>query len=688
MKPRLVESVLGEDPPIMVKYQEGTDEEKQQKVEAFMNWRITSNADVEEKVVESAHQFLTPGITIAKVKWDINERRAQYLRKFAPETPFEEIISEVLGQDVPFGKPEQLDKGEMPKWRIPVRTPRNRERDVIITLHALPSEQQVLIDRTETLWERSDVTLLDPEDFIAPVKGGGDVQRLPWCMQRLWYDENTLRKKVAQGRFYKDAVERLIAGDTPEGDNAQIDASEVRSIRAQVEGTEEFGETSVRSGEYAILECYYRYDLDEDGLDEEIMFWVCPERGDLLLGWDFLDNVFATGMRPFILGKYFPLPGRLYGLSFPRIVRPIQEEINTIHNQRVDNGTIRNTVSGFYPSSWTVNPQDVEVSPGGMRPVEDPRMLVFPNWNGSDAWGQNEEALLMQMFERLTGINDLSLGRQPNRVGATRTATGVASLLSEAGLRFKNAMRAFQRFWRDIFAAMLALEQQYLPPGIEFRVTGRWPEVISFTSKADIAGKFDVQIVATSETLNRQLLREDATIKLQFASNPILLQTGRIGLKGLDFAARRYLRAYGETDPSMILEPLRQEIVRAPAEEEAMWINGDYSAEPSMAEDQNQHIQSHQRLLMDPVARQVLGPEGVKAAEQHLAKTTQMAQMQAVVAQMGQKGPGAGQNPQAGTQPQNAQRGRMEGMMGGGGQGMPAGMGGGTMGPVAGNANG
>ncbi len=506
-------------------------------------------------------------------------------------------------------------------------------------------------------------------------------------MQRLWLDDNALRTKVRQGRFYADAVDRLLAGDTPEGDNSQIDAAEVRTIRSQIEGTEEFGSSSVRGTEYQILECYYRYDLDEDGLDEEIMFWVCPERGDLLLGWDYLDNVYATGRRPFRISRYFPLPDRLLGLSFPQIVRPIQEEINTIHNQRVDNGTIRNSCTGYYPANWTQSPQDMRVSPGQMVPAEDPQRLVFPNWNGGDAWGQNEEALLMQMFERLTGINDLSLGRQPNRVGATRTATGVASLLSEAGLRFKNAMTAFQRFWRDIFADILALDQQYLPPGVEFRVTGRYPEVIHLTSKADIAGKYDLRVSATSETLNRELLRNDTTAKFQFVANPLLLQLGIIGKKGLRRHASRFLRAYGETDPEMTLELDRDEVVRTPQQEEAMWVDGDYSAKPSIAEDINGHLQSHQMLLANPAARAVLGPQGIKAAEQHVAETIQNAQMQAAIMSMQSKG-AAGAGSQQGTQAQNAQTGRNAGPMTGGRPQEPAGQGGGTMGPVAGNANG
>ena len=671
LKPRLIESVLGEDPPIFAKATEAQDEERQARVERFLNWQVQTQLDIAPKVVESAHRFLMPGTVYAKTRWLLRERRVQAVRSFPPDTALDVILDAVLGADVPTTTVSQKG-GDFPSWRITVRTPQHREREATLTLHILPDEIQALIDRIEVVYEGPDVEFPNAEDIIEPTNAGSDPQTFPWIMQRLWLDEARLRQKVRQGRFYEDAVELLLHGETPGGDNAQLDSTEVRSIRADVEGVEEFGEASQRAQEYAVLECYYRYDLDEDGLDEELVFWVCPERGELLLGWDYLDNLYATGRRPFRKECYFPLPGRAKGLSFPQIVQAIQDEINTIHNQRVDNGTIRNSCTFLYPKNWTLSAQQERMRPGDGIAVDDPQRVVFPQWPGGDAFGQNEEALLMQMLERLTGQSDLSLGRQPNRVGATRTATGTSSLLAEAGLRFKTAMTTFQRFWANIFADVLALDQQYLPDGVEFRVTGQFPEIIKLKSRADIAGRFDVRVAATSDTLNRQQLRDDATAKLQMILNPLVLQLGLIGKKGVYRGLRRWLQAYGETDPDLILEPLADPIVRTPEQEHAMWTNGDYSAEPNLAENLAQHLDAHQRLLADPVARAMLTPETLTAAEAHVAKTIQLAQMQAAIQSMQQRGAGPQGQPAVGGQAANAQIGRQQGMNGAMGPQQPA----------------
>src|SRR5207244_8556617 len=115
-------------------------------------------------------------------------------------------------------------------------------------------------------------------------------------------------------------------------------------------------------------------------------------------------------------------------------------------------------------------------------------------------------------FERLTGLTDLTLGRQPNRVGATRTAKGTQTLLGEAGLRFKTALAAFQRFWIGIFEDILALDQEYLAPGKEFRVTGKRPEFIKLKDRSVIRGRDDIRLAASTETMNREQMRQDASM--------------------------------------------------------------------------------------------------------------------------------------------------------------------------------
>src|SRR5574342_25059 len=59
-KPRLVEAVLGQHPPIIVVPTTQAGEEHRLKVETVINWQVVSQMKLEPTVVESAHLFLQP----------------------------------------------------------------------------------------------------------------------------------------------------------------------------------------------------------------------------------------------------------------------------------------------------------------------------------------------------------------------------------------------------------------------------------------------------------------------------------------------------------------------------------------------------------------------------------------------------------------------------------------------------
>src|SRR3989304_902997 len=61
MKPRLIESVLGDDQPILVRPVEATDEARQEITERFLNWQGMTQLDLAPLGAESAHRFLVPG---------------------------------------------------------------------------------------------------------------------------------------------------------------------------------------------------------------------------------------------------------------------------------------------------------------------------------------------------------------------------------------------------------------------------------------------------------------------------------------------------------------------------------------------------------------------------------------------------------------------------------------------------
>ncbi len=651
LKPRLIDGVLGENPPLRCVPTKAADEDRKDKVETVLNWQFLNEMDIAPTVAQSAHLFLNPGICVAKTYWFLDRRKHKFKRSFPLETPIPAILEALFGAVKPKGL-SQIGKMEWIGY-IPVPSYEGEDLEVRIKLKNLPHEWQVLVERDEVV-ERPRVDLIEPPDFIVPAKGGQEPGDQPWCIQRHYWTEDVLRGKVALNRFYADAVQDLLDArkGLPQGDDAQTDATRWRAGQDQTEGIEGYGPSNAKRETYEILEDYRRYDIDGDGIEEEIIAWVCRDLPGRLLGWDYLDNVYAHGRRPFRVGKYFEIPFRFYGLSLPEVVRGIQDEINAIHNQKVDYATIKTMPWGFKRASSTIPPIAQRIKPGEFIDLDDPQKDVFiPTWQSDgNLWG-NEEATLHQYAERLLGLTDLSLGRQPTRVGATRTAKGTQALLSEAGLRFKVALQAFQRLWQGIAEDVLALDQEYLPPGKEFRVTGKRPAVLKVKDRTEIRGKYDLQLVSTSETMNREQMRNDATIVMQATLNPVGIQAGLIGKKALRRSFEKFYKAYGE-DPEFYLED--QTIVLSPAQELQLFVTGQYVA-PTMGENMDLHLQAHQAALQDPTVM----PEVKQLIQRHVAETLQMkqqkAQMMALAQQMqGKAKPGA---PPVGQQASNAQQG-------------------------------
>ena len=235
-----------------------------------------------------------------------------------------------------------------------------------------------------------------------------------------------------------------------------------------------------------------------------------------------------------------------------------------------------------------------------------------------------------QDFERLSGLTDLSLGRQPNRVGATRTAKGTQTLLSEAGLRLKMALEGFQRFWIGVFSDILALDQEYLPPEQEFRVTGQRPTVMRVKDRTELRGQYDLRLATTVDQLNRDQMRQDATVLLQALMNPVAVQLGLVGQKGFRRAYADLLKSFGK-NPDFYLE--EQSAIRTP-EEELMLFTVDQYVGPVMGENIMHHLQTHEAQAQDPV----LPPATRSLLARHLQETMQLARL--MQAQQGMLGPG------------------------------------------------
>ena len=91
-KPRLVDGVLGQTPPIIIVPTKAADEDRKDKVECVLNWQVLSEMGLDATVAQSAHLFLQPGMAVAKTYWKVDRRRRKFVRSFPKQTDRKSVV--------------------------------------------------------------------------------------------------------------------------------------------------------------------------------------------------------------------------------------------------------------------------------------------------------------------------------------------------------------------------------------------------------------------------------------------------------------------------------------------------------------------------------------------------------------------------------------------------------------------
>ncbi|RLB06399.1 MAG: hypothetical protein DRG83_00015 [Deltaproteobacteria bacterium] len=189
--------------------------------------------------------------------------------------------------------------------------------------------------------------------------------------------------------------------------------------------------------------------------DRNCVIWVCEDR--IIKE---VENV--LGVFPFVMMQYTRVPHELYGIGIPEMIADLQEELNTIRNQRIDNlNLIINRM--FIVNKLADIDMDSLVSYAGnciltndvdaIRPL-DTRDTVRSSYL--------EEDIIKADIEETTGITRYTRGLPPTR---REPATTTIRLQQAAFVRFDAIMKMMEYgVIREIASIFLSYIRKYLPP--------------------------------------------------------------------------------------------------------------------------------------------------------------------------------------------------------------------------------
>ncbi len=310
------------------------------------------------------------------------------------------------------------------------------------------------------------------------------------------------------------------------------------------------GRNMLANDELEGLEGWYWYDLDGDGKKELCVFTVIITDGKPVLIRK-QECPYRHYKIPLVWQKLFPERG-LYSRSVPAWLKDIQDEINTIHNQRRDAVSLSLLKMWKYRlgSRFDVNQ---ELFPGCMIGVLD-----MQDFEPVTAYEQgiipaiNEEQLLNAYVERMTGINDYTLGRESENT-TRATATGTLAMMHNANLRidlivnyWRNCgLRELGEFLGELNKQFYPVENKIEPFNPKAFLSGDLDQGMLHILISDIEGDFHYEYTGTNSFIDQVAQRQQAVFLYDILQNNPFIREHPQSLYDL---TADLLRTYGKND--------------------------------------------------------------------------------------------------------------------------------------------
>ena len=415
---------------------------------------------------------------------------------------------------------------------------------------------------------RPDVSRVPLANFYIPASAGS-ISSAAWVGERLELSWTQLENRVRAGIYQPDFLTRIGAHW-----RAQQPVSQYGGVQRAYEQLDHFV-PGIRDT-FELFEFWTDADLGDGEPTSVVCTIHIPSNSYARI--DF--NPFFHQEKPYSAARFLRVEGRFYGIGVCEMEEQFQEEISTMHNQRIDAGTIRNTVLMKGRRGSGIK-QDEPIWPGRIMLVDNPAEDLVPMQMGYQSPSTiDEEGFTIDYAHQRVGTSGYKAGGagQPNISYSTATTT--IEMLKQGRLRDDQVLREFQSAITETGQRVVELYQQFDQGGKVYQVMGDKDgavvdQVLHFpldTIRLGVA----IKTTATNSQLNKETkIRTDQIIfglvaqfyqqlfqAMTVVVNPQLPPPLRIlatqMIQGGVILARRILDAYGTQDLDRIIPDLEQ----------------------------------------------------------------------------------------------------------------------------------
>lgn len=652
--PKLMSALFKPTPICSFKAQEPSDIELAKKNEQFLDYVTREECALFPIADRFILNTLIYGIQVVKASWDIQTRNQRVKHEFPPDTDPISAIQSILAGEQAYA--DAINRLTDEDYEVIMK-----DRKVKLDVQQKKDYLCIYTEREEVIKDRVVVDIINAEDISFNSDCDYDLQEADHILERYWLTADQLKRNVKNGSFKvnkddEDDLETLYESIISGGDPT-IDHKEYRET---VTGASEVWRQSSPYDKIELVDAYMKYDIDDDGYDEDIIVTVPMDKPSIILRIHRLEDVYAHGMKPFTLFYLNPVGKTVWAQGLPQMVEALQAEINIIHNQRNDAGTINNTPYGWFVPGAGMPKERIPIEPGFLNPIADVNMVKMHQPGNYTAWPFQEEQLLYTLFERRTKVSDLTLGRAGENQGASRTATGVQALNAQQATGFDIVIRRFQEGWKSLLQQIMALYQEYMPEDRMVRITGKYGDPDYIVTKSELSHRMDMVFTGNSLNTDREVERNTVTFMAQSAMAPpslgFLMQTQVIDPQGVAEWYRYLFEVFDVPNIERIIKIPKMPKILEPEEIMNRLMTGEKIL-PKQGEDHDgvimmisDYLNSSKAITLEPellallqgqvpLRQQQKVNEQVQQMMQQIMMAQQMAQMQKMM------GPGGGGPP-------------------------------------------
>lgn len=423
----------------------------------------------------------------------------------------------------------------------------DENRDALLTAAnaVLSGQNPVTISLKDELYNGPIWRFFDPEYVHVPTDSPINPQKCRWISLERYESIESLWVMAKRGQLDPSALEAI------ESDVNLSSVDQERSSTVQKDLQEGIDRMSNASHLVEVHEWYGWVEV-EPGVVKKCFALIAPQfRRILNPGGKPIPIPFKHKKYPVVRFNNEVTDDRWYSSrGWPELLEDYIKEVDTQHNQKIDQQTIRNAPM-FAFRAGVVNPRLVRFVPGqgipvpGSTPLDDAlKLLNNTNLNAEFSY-EREEMLLKAEIQELVGHVDFGLQSLINR-RQPRTAAEVYQQSTSLG-----ALQTLDAtLWADsigeLFTQTLQLDQQYLPEEVYATLTGRDGVEPLHITRDEIQGKYRIRARGNSTNTNPLVREQRSMQRIQMLLNPVNLQLGIVTFQNAFNMYRRWLLDQGE----------------------------------------------------------------------------------------------------------------------------------------------